>query len=129
MVEIDLKAHEKQGVRPQALPGHVGHRRRLKEKYISVGADALQDYELLELLLTYSIPHRDTKPYAKQLLAAFQNIRAVLEADLESLQKLGGLPLQSAVQSRPLETWSAYPQNKNSNGGGSSPARNRSLLF
>lgn len=98
MVEIDLKAHEKQGVRPQALPGHLGHRRRLKEKYASAGAAALQDYELLELLLTYSIPHRDTKPYAKQLLAVFQNIRRVLEADLESLQNLGRLPLQSALQ-------------------------------
>jgi DNA repair protein RadC len=51
----------------------------------------------LELLLSFSIPRRDTKPYAKKLLAAFQNVRRVLEADLTSLQTLGGLPSQSAL--------------------------------
>jgi DNA repair protein RadC len=98
MVEIDLNQHEKAGVREKTLPGHVGHRRRLKEKFAAVGAEALQDYELLELLLTYSIPHRDTKSYAKKLLGAFQNVRRILEADIASLQSLGGLPLQSALQ-------------------------------
>jgi DNA repair protein RadC len=98
MVEIDLKQHAKTGVRPKALPGYVGHRQRLRQKYANTGMDALQDYELLELLLTYSIPHRDTKPYAKNLLAAFQSFRRIIEADLSSLQSLGGFPLQSAVQ-------------------------------
>jgi DNA repair protein RadC len=98
MVEMDLKQHEKPGVRPEKLPDYLGHRRRLREKFAAMGGEALQDYELLELLLTYSIPHRDTKPYAKKLLSAFQSLRRVLEADLSSLQTLGGLPLQSALQ-------------------------------
>lgn len=98
MVEIDLKQHTKTGVRTKALPGYVGHRQRLRAKYASAGVEALQDYELLELLLTYSIPHRDTKPYAKKLLAAFQSVRRIIEADLSSLQSLGGMPLQSALQ-------------------------------
>jgi len=98
MVEIDLKQQPKTSVRAKALPGYVGHRQRLREKYAETGMDALQDYELLELLLTYSIPHRDTKPYAKKLLAVFQSFRRIIEADLSSLQSLGGLPLQSALQ-------------------------------
>ncbi|HTA76654.1 MAG TPA: DNA repair protein RadC [bacterium] len=98
MVEIDLKQQAKTGVRTKALPGYVGHRQRLRNKYAETGMDALQDYELLELLLTYSIPHRDTKPYAKKLLSVFQSFRRIIEADLSSLQSLGGLPLQSALQ-------------------------------
>ena len=98
MVEIDLKQHQKSGVLPKELPGHLGHRGRLREKFAAAGAEALQDYELLELLLTYSIPHRDTKPYAKKLMAAFQSLRRIIEADLSSLLSLGGLPLQSALQ-------------------------------
>ncbi|HVM32828.1 MAG TPA: DNA repair protein RadC [bacterium] len=86
---------EKQG--PSA-PGHLGHRRRLREKYAAAGASALQDYELLELLLSFSIPHRDTKPYAKKLMEAFTNLKAILEAGLADLQMLGGLPAQSALQ-------------------------------
>jgi DNA repair protein RadC len=79
-------------------PSHsAGHRQRLKEKYSASGAEALQDYELLELLLSFSIPHRDTKPYAKQLIAAFKNLKSILEADLSALQTLGGLPAQSAL--------------------------------
>lgn len=98
MVEIDLKQQPQTGVHAKDLPGYAGHRQRLRQKYAETGMDALQDYELLELLLTYSIPHRDTKPYAKNLLAAFQSFRRIIEADLSSLQSLGGLPLQSALQ-------------------------------
>ena len=87
---------------PSPAPDHLGHRKRLKEKYTSQGASALQDYELLELLLSFSIPHRDTKSYAKRLLAVFTNLRGILEADLPTLQNLGGLPPQSALQLRAM---------------------------
>lgn len=97
MVEIQLKQAEKAGLRDKVLPDHLGHRKRLKEKYAEGGASALQDYELLELLLSFSIPHRDTKPYAKKLLTVFQNVRRILEADLSSLKTLGELPEQSAL--------------------------------
>jgi len=97
MVEIDLKPQAKQGQREKQLPDHLGHRKRLRDKYTAEGVSALQDYELLELLLSFSIPHRDTKPYAKKLLSVFKNVRRVLEADLISLQNLGELPSQSAV--------------------------------
>ncbi len=79
------------------LPDYLGHRKRLKERFALTGAGGLHDYELVELLLSYSIPHRDTKPYAKRLLAVYKNLQSVLEADLKSLEKLGGLPAQSAL--------------------------------
>jgi DNA repair protein RadC len=82
---------------PVEPSAHAGHRARLRAKYAQAGKEALQDYELLELLLTFSMPHRDTKPYAKRLLASFKTVRAVLEAPLADLEVLGGLPPQSAI--------------------------------
>lgn len=48
-----------------------GHRERLRVRYRQGGEAALQDYELLELLLTFAIPRRDTKLLAKKLLERF----------------------------------------------------------
>lgn len=97
MVELDIqKTLGVEIASEKGLP-YRGHRKRLREKYATAGASALQDYELLELLLSFSIPHRDTKPYAKKLLTVFQNVRRILEADTASLQTLGELPPQSAL--------------------------------
>ena len=46
-------------------PGHLGHRERLRERFSQGGADAMPDYEMLELLLFRAIPRQDTKPIAK----------------------------------------------------------------
>jgi DNA repair protein RadC len=101
MVELDLKGKSAK-TQEKSLPYHAGHRGRLREKYEKEGASALQDYELLELLLCYSIPHRDTKPYAKGLLEALGSLRRVLEADLSTLRDLGELPPQSALHLRAI---------------------------
>ena len=50
---------------------HDGHRDRLRERFSEAGADALADYELLELILFRTIPRRDVKPIAKALIARF----------------------------------------------------------
>jgi DNA repair protein RadC len=97
MVEMDVQKELQPLAQEKQLPYHLGHRKRLREKYAAEGVCALKDYELLELLLSFSIPHRDTKPYAKKLLAVFQNVRRILEADLASLENLGELPPQSAL--------------------------------
>ena len=110
MVEIDLKPQTKQGLREKELPDHLGHRKRLREKYAAEGVSALQDYELLELLLSFSIPHRDTKPYAKKLLSVFKNVRRVLEADLISLQTMGELPAQSALHFKAIGDFTRLAQ-------------------
>jgi DNA repair protein RadC len=66
-------------------PHYWGHRQRLRERLLSSSDAALPDYELLELLLFYSIPRCDTKPLAKQLLARFSSLAGVLNATAEQL--------------------------------------------
>jgi DNA repair protein RadC len=61
-------------------PHYLGHRQRLRERFMAGPPDALPDYELLELLLFFSIPKVDVKPLAKQLLAEFGSLGGVLAA-------------------------------------------------
>ncbi len=61
----------------KAPPRHSGHRERLRERAAKGGIDALPDYELLELLLFRSIPYKDTKPLAKDLLARFGSLEGI----------------------------------------------------
>jgi DNA repair protein RadC len=68
-------------------PDHLGHRDRLRQRLLQQGGDALQDYELLEYLLTLSIPRRDTKPLAKALIREFGSLGAVLSAKPEELRQ------------------------------------------
>ncbi|HVZ80138.1 MAG TPA: DNA repair protein RadC [bacterium] len=97
MVEMDIQKEMKTKAQEGPVGYHAGHRKRLKERYAAQGPAALARHELLELLLTYSIPHRDTKPYAKKLLSVFQSLRRILEADISTLETLGELPPQSAL--------------------------------
>ena len=57
-----------------------GHRRRLRERFLRAGLDGLQDYEAIELLLTYAIPRRDVKPLAKELLETYGSLEKLLDA-------------------------------------------------
>lgn len=76
---------------------HVGHRDRLRQRFVKAGADGLQDYELLEMLLFAAIPRRDVKPLAKQLLKEFGSLSGVLGAGIADLQKVKGVSENSAV--------------------------------
>jgi len=64
-----------------------GHRNRLHERFADAGAEALADYELLELLLFFSIDIRDTKPIAKDLIERFGGLGAVLAGDAGRYQE------------------------------------------
>ncbi len=84
-----------------------GHRERLRARYRQVGEAALQDYELLELLLTYAIPRRDTKLLAKKLLERFRTLARVFEAEPAVLEEVDGIGPQTATLIsliRPLAT-------------------------
>lgn len=79
-------------------PDNSGHRKRIKEKYLSNGREAFkEDYEFLELLLTYAIPRRDTKPMAKALLAKFGSMRGILSASSEDLCEIDGIKDSSVI--------------------------------
>ncbi|MDR3451096.1 MAG: DNA repair protein RadC [Alphaproteobacteria bacterium] len=70
-------------------PHYHGHRQRLRERLLRAGPDALQDYELIELLLFSAIPRRDVKPLAKKLLAEFKSLWALVNASPERLVQAG----------------------------------------
>jgi DNA repair protein RadC len=78
------------GLHEQAAPAFTagygtkhyhGHRERLRQRFAEVSPDALADYELLELILFYSVYRRDTKPIAKEMLARFGGLGGVLAAE------------------------------------------------
>lgn len=76
----------------QDKPDHRhGHRARLRERFLKGGADALADYELLELILCLAIPRRDVKPLAKDLINNLGSYAGVLGADVEALRVFSGL--------------------------------------
>lgn len=64
-----------------------GHRQRLKSKFC-LNPKALFDYEILEMLLFYVIPRKDTKPLAKQLLAKFGTLKSVLFSSANEISKV-----------------------------------------
>lgn len=77
--------------KPDEKPHYLGHRQRLKERFLEKGSEALTDYELLELLLCIAIPRRDVKPLAKNLIARFGSFGAVLAAPKERLLEVSGV--------------------------------------
>jgi DNA repair protein RadC len=72
-------------------PHYLGHRDRLRERFLSGGPDALPDYELMELVLFAAIPRRDVKPLAKQLLAKFGSFADVIAAPRARLLEIDGI--------------------------------------
>src|SRR6201986_3179046 len=89
---LEKKRDSKAGL-AEATPLYHGHRERLRGRFRDAGADALSDYELLELLLFRALPRRDVKPLAKTLLAKFGSFAegiAAPEGRLAEVKGLGG---------------------------------------
>lgn len=72
-----------------------GHRQRLREKFLKRGLEALNDDEVLELLLTLGTPRKDCKEEARALLKQFGSLAAVLESPLDALQEVKGIGPQN----------------------------------
>jgi len=68
-------------------PHYLQHRKRLRERFMTAGASALPDYEMLELLLFQANPRGDVKPLAKQLLEHFGSFADVISADEQRLRE------------------------------------------
>lgn len=73
------------------VPHYHGHRERLRSRFRDVGAEALTDYELLEMILFRTIRRGDTKPVAKDLLAKFGAYSEVLSAPDHRLKEVKGV--------------------------------------
>lgn len=78
-------------------PHHMGHRQRLRERFVKGGVEALQEYELLELILFMAIPRKDVKPLAKTLLKRFGSFSDLMNASIEELIKVEGISENTAA--------------------------------
>jgi DNA repair protein RadC len=84
------KQNHKRGL-SEAGPHYHGHRARLRARFRDAGADAVSDYELLELVLFRAIPQRDIKPLAKELIAKFGSFAEVVSAPRARLKEIKGV--------------------------------------
>ena len=66
------------------IPHFIGHRKRLQQKFLK-SPDSIADYELLELILFWSIPRKDIKPLAKQLLNQFGSLNNIINTNSEKI--------------------------------------------
>ena len=76
---------------------HDGHRQRCKQRFLRTGAEGFDDHQLLELLLFYAIPRRDTNETAHRLLKRFGSLQGVLYAAPEELSAVEGIGESAAV--------------------------------
>lgn len=72
-------------------PHYHGHRERLRDRFRDAGADALSDYELLEMVLFRALPRRDVKPLAKVLITKFGSFAETVHAPENLLKEVSGL--------------------------------------
>lgn len=92
--DVGRIAAEEQGAlfkAPQTADDKLGHRQRLRDRFRNGGAEALPDYELLEMILFRVFPRGDTKPIAKRLLAKFGTFAEVVSAPPQRLQEVEGI--------------------------------------
>lgn len=74
------------------LPSYLSdHRARLRERFMQGGAEAIPDYEMLELVLFRAIPRQDVKPLARRLMETFGDFNRVLSANPARLVEVAGV--------------------------------------
>lgn len=90
--------------KPKTLKPHYhGHRDRLRARFLEGGESALADYELLELYMFRSLPRRDVKPIAKDLIAKFGSFAEVITAPLHLLIEVKGVSEKTALDLKILQ--------------------------
>ncbi len=101
---INLKAYwesipsgKEENITSVELDKNAGHRERLRNRFEKSGFEGFNDYEVLEFLLTYSIPRKDTKELSKNLFERFGSLKEILAADTEELKKIDGLGRHSVL--------------------------------
>jgi DNA repair protein RadC len=81
-------------------PHYLGHRLRLRERFIKNGIEGMLDYEVIELILTLAIPRGDVKSAAKGLIGEFGNLRGILDASSDELKQVKGIGEATVVAFR-----------------------------
>ncbi|SEE09635.1 hypothetical protein SAMN05519104_5194 [Rhizobiales bacterium GAS188] len=84
-------------------PHYLGHRERLRERFLKAGQGALADYELIELILFRAVPRRDVKPLAKALLQRFGSFAETIAAPIARLTEVKGIGEAAALELKIVE--------------------------
>ena len=93
---------------------HLKHRERIKKKFILHGFDVFESHEILELILFYAIPRKDTNPIAHELIDKFGSIDAVFDAPFNALKEVNGIGKETACFIKILLNFiRIYMENKN----------------
>ncbi len=79
---------------------YLGHRKRLRERFVKAGLEGFADHEVVELLLTLAIPRSDVKRPAKALIGRFGSLRAILDAPIDELREVKGIGAVAPVALR-----------------------------
>ena len=91
------------GKQKKPKPHYHGHRDRLQGRFLDGGAQALADYELLEIYLFRSIPRRDVKPIAKDLIQKFGSFAETIAAPIPLLAEVKGVSEKTALDLKILQ--------------------------
>ena len=78
-------------------PDYIGHRQRLKARFLSDNGRSMPDYELLELVLMYALPRKDVKPLSKALIKEYKSLAGALTAPSAELVAFEGLGTHAAT--------------------------------
>ncbi|MBR5598667.1 MAG: DNA repair protein RadC [Alphaproteobacteria bacterium] len=91
------KTKEETKTNKEDKPDYIGHRQRLKARFLVDNGRSMPDYELLELILMFALPRKDVKPLAKQLIKEYKTLASVLTAPSVELVNFPGLGHHAAT--------------------------------
>jgi DNA repair protein RadC len=72
-------------------PHYLGHRERLRKRFLKAGFAGMAEHEVIELILTLAIPRKDVKKPAKDLLARFKNLKGIIDAPIDEVSGIKGI--------------------------------------
>ena len=93
---------------------HDGHRKRLKARFVKSGLDDFEPHNVLELILFYSVPRKDTNPIAHKLINRFGSVAGVFDAPKSELMKIEGVGERTAVLLKMIPQLARYYMSENS---------------
>lgn len=67
---------------------HINHRKRLRKRFLELGIEGLLPHEVIELFLTFVIPHKDVKKEAHQIINKWGSVKGFFEASDEELSEI-----------------------------------------
>lgn len=95
--EKQLDAAKEKDQKRSGASLHAGHRHRVRQMFLENGLAGMPDHMVLELLLFYALPRRDTNAISHMLIQYFGSLRAVFDADISELKKVAGIGDSSAL--------------------------------